>query len=94
MAIRKDDDLMEDYCPKCSAYTGGDSVCPNCGAKIFDDTGLEEMDEDEDGRVPEVEKDEEEEDADEEEFDEETDDELEEEDELDRDVDDLDDEDE
>ena len=43
----KNDDLMEDYCPHCGAYTGGDSICPNCGQEIFDDSGLEEHDEDE-----------------------------------------------
>ncbi len=55
MAIRDDDDLMGDYCPKCGAYTGGDSFCPNCGAKIFDDSGLtEESDEEEGGGDDEV----------------------------------------
>ena len=49
MAFRDDDDLMADYCPKCGAYTGGDSICPNCGAKIFDDSGLAEIEEDEEG---------------------------------------------
>ena len=49
MAFRDDNDLMEDFCPKCGQYTGGDSICPNCGAKIFDDSGLEEMDEGEEG---------------------------------------------
>jgi len=49
MAFRDDDKLMEDYCPKCGQYTGGDSVCPNCGATIFDDSGLEEVDDDEGG---------------------------------------------
>jgi len=44
------DDPFADYCPGCGSYTGGDSVCPNCGAKIFDDSGLEEVDEDEEGR--------------------------------------------
>ena len=39
------DDPFGDYCPKCSHYTGGDSHCPNCGAKIFDDSGLEEYEE-------------------------------------------------
>ncbi len=47
MKLRDDDDLMADYCPKCGAHTGGDSVCPNCGATIFDDSGLEEINEDE-----------------------------------------------
>ena len=49
MAYRNDDDLMDDYCPKCGQYTGGDSICPNCGARIFDDSGLEEVDEEEEG---------------------------------------------
>lgn len=49
MAIRDDDDLMNDYCPKCGQYTGGDSVCPNCGATLFDESGLEEVDDDEGG---------------------------------------------
>lgn len=48
MSYRDDDDLMADYCPHCGQYTGGDSVCPNCGKTIFDDTGLEEHDENED----------------------------------------------
>ncbi len=42
---RNENDLMDDFCPKCAQYTGGDSICPNCGAKIFDDDGLEEQDE-------------------------------------------------
>ncbi len=46
---KRDDELMEDYCPNCGAYTGGDSVCPNCGTEIFNDSGLEEYDEDEEG---------------------------------------------
>lgn len=49
MVLRDDDDLMADYCPKCGQYTGGDSICPNCGAKIFDESGLEEHDENEEG---------------------------------------------
>lgn len=44
---RRDDDLLSDYCPHCGKYTGGDSVCPECGAEIFDDSGLAEHDEDE-----------------------------------------------
>lgn len=41
---------MQDYCPKCGQYTGGDSICPNCGAKIFDDSGLsEDLDEEDEG---------------------------------------------
>lgn len=47
----KDDDLMDDYCPHCGAFTGGDSVCPSCGEEIFDDSGLEEVDEDEEGEA-------------------------------------------
>jgi len=43
----QDEDLLSDYCPKCGQYTGGDSICPNCGAELFDETGLEEHDEDE-----------------------------------------------
>ena len=39
-------DLSEDYCPHCGHYTGGDSVCPNCNRDIFNDSGLEEHDED------------------------------------------------
>ncbi len=46
MAEHKDD-LMDDYCPNCGAFTGGDSICPNCGKEIFDDSGLEEYDENE-----------------------------------------------
>jgi uncharacterized Zn finger protein (UPF0148 family) len=72
MATRKDHDLLDDYCPRCSAYTAGDSVCPNCGAKIFDDTGLEEVDE-EDGRPVEEEEEKDadpDEDEDDEEYDE------------------------
>ena len=50
MAFRDEDDPMADYCPKCGQYTAGDSVCPNCGAKIFDDSGLtEESDEEDEG---------------------------------------------
>ena len=51
MSIREDsgkkdgEGIMEDYCPGCGAYTGGDSVCPNCGATLYDDSGLEEYDE-------------------------------------------------
>ncbi len=49
MKLRKDNP-MEDYCPSCGQYTAGDSVCPNCGAEIFDDSGLEEHEEgDEEG---------------------------------------------
>lgn len=45
---RKDDDLiMEDICPHCGQFTGGDSICPSCGSEIFDDSGLVEQDEDE-----------------------------------------------
>ena len=56
MTFRDDDDLLADYCPKCSQYTGGDSVCPNCGAKIFDDSGLsEDSDEEEEGGGGEIE---------------------------------------
>ena len=40
------EDPFADYCPSCGSYAGGDSVCPNCGSKIFDDSGLEERDED------------------------------------------------
>lgn len=40
-------DFMSEYCPKCGQYTGGDSFCPNCGAKIFDESGLEEINEEE-----------------------------------------------
>ncbi len=43
----EDTNLMEDYCPHCGQYTGGDSVCPNCGSEIFDDSGLVEQDEEE-----------------------------------------------
>ena len=49
MAYKDEDDMLSDYCPKCGQYTGGDSFCPNCGAKIFDDSGLEEREEDEEG---------------------------------------------
>ena len=49
MGYRNDDDLMADYCPKCSQYTGGDAICPNCGARIFDESGLEEVNEEEEG---------------------------------------------
>jgi len=45
----KDDDPMEDYCPACGAYTGRDSVCPNCGVDIFDDSGLSEYNEESEG---------------------------------------------
>lgn len=45
----KNDDLMDDYCPHCGAYTGGDSICPNCGTEIFNDSGLEEHDDEEGG---------------------------------------------
>ncbi|MDO8643640.1 MAG: zinc ribbon domain-containing protein [bacterium] len=48
MSPAKDDDLMKDYCPHCGQYTGGDSVCPNCGGKIFDDSGLEEYEDEDD----------------------------------------------
>lgn len=43
----KNEELLEDYCPHCGQYAGGDSVCPNCGGKIFNDSGLDEHDEDE-----------------------------------------------
>ena len=45
MAFRDDHDLLSDFCPKCGQYAGGDSICPNCGAKIFDDSGLQEEEE-------------------------------------------------
>jgi hypothetical protein len=41
----RDDNMMDQYCPHCGAYTGGDSVCPNCSANLFDDSGLSEHDE-------------------------------------------------
>ncbi|MBI2339802.1 MAG: hypothetical protein HYU99_05495 [Deltaproteobacteria bacterium] len=47
MKLKRDDDMMDDYCPHCGAFVGGDSICPNCGKDIFDDSGLEEVDEDE-----------------------------------------------
>lgn len=45
LKLQRDDDLLSDYCPHCGQYTGGDSICPNCGATIFDDSGMEEIDE-------------------------------------------------
>ncbi|GEM_PF-1855050 len=45
--MQRDDDLLSEYCPNCGKYTGGDSICPECGTTIYDDSGLEEVDEEE-----------------------------------------------
>ena len=36
-------DIMEEYCPQCGQYIGGESVCPYCGTEIFNESGLEEV---------------------------------------------------
>lgn len=45
MVFRDEKDMMEDYCPHCGQYTGGDSECSSCGKEIFDEEGLEEHEE-------------------------------------------------
>ncbi len=40
------EDMLQEYCPHCGKYSGGDSICPNCGNEVFNDSGLEEQDED------------------------------------------------
>ncbi len=54
MAPRKrgedDDDSVEnpfdEYCPSCGQYLAGESICLNCGAQAFNESGVEEVDED------------------------------------------------
>jgi len=46
MPRRNDEELvLEDVCPHCGQFTGGDSICPGCGSEIFNDSGLVEQDE-------------------------------------------------
>ena len=53
MAPRKRDDEegfnenpFEEYCPSCGQYLAGESICLNCGTEAFNESGVEEMNED------------------------------------------------
>lgn len=39
------DDVLEEYCPECGKYVGGDSICPYCDHEIFNESGIEESEE-------------------------------------------------
>ena len=39
----RDDDPFEDFCPNCGQFLGGESICPNCGTEIFDEEGLDDL---------------------------------------------------
>ncbi|MBF0493154.1 MAG: 50S ribosomal protein L32 [Deltaproteobacteria bacterium] len=47
---RGDDDGLnenpfEEYCPSCGQYLAGESICLNCGAQAYNESGVEEIDE-------------------------------------------------
>ena len=45
----RNDDPFEDFCPNCGQFLGGGGICPNCGTEVFDEDGLDEVDEEGNG---------------------------------------------
>lgn len=41
-AMYNEEEVMKDYCPECGQFVGADAICPNCGAELFDESGLNE----------------------------------------------------